>query len=170
MGRQRFARLRYASQLTAAQLDRYRAVRSGTVAIVRGDQPSRPTTNIQITPFGFQLASTAKAKLKVTTRSRAAIGTEVGTRAVAVTADGTRVPGFVPAKVIAFIGTGVSTQRTSDITLRTYEARGGESYTHPFGGATATERENEAFDAISAAILAQANTSVSYQPERKYQV
>lgn len=170
MGRRRFARLQFASQLEVAALDRYRAYRAGTVQITRGQQPNRPSEPVQITPFGFDLAGTTKAAVDVTTRSRLALSAEIGTRAVALTADGEPIAGFIPAKVVAFFGTGTSVQATSEITLRTYQRAGGESYTHPFGGATATEKEYEAFRTIAAAISATPNTSVSSQPERRYAI
>lgn len=124
--------------------------------------------NVEIVPFG--LDGTDKIKVKVSRRARTAIGSEIAGRAVDATAAAKRMPGLNPAKIVVFRGTGTAQTATSEITNLQYQKRAGASYTHAFGGSTATEKEFEAQEILIAAFVATAGTGVTFVPERLYQV
>lgn len=130
-------------------------------------QPRSPSVSIAVAPFGVDLpAGTTGFIVRSNTRNRTRLGGAVGARAVAPPpATATRNAGFVPAKIRAFYPTG-SIAKTSEITGIRYLKYNGESYMHPFGE-TGTEREYEAFNEISTAIVAGVGTArVSYSPEK----
>jgi hypothetical protein len=119
---------------------------------------------VQIRPFGAD--GTDLVKVKVSRRAHTAVGGDVGTRAAAATSTAVLKPGLEPAKIVVFRGTGTTTQARSEITNLEYQRRNGSSYTHAFGGSTATEKEFEAQDALITIFATTQGTSVSFQPER----
>lgn len=94
--------------------------------------------------------------------------TAIATRVSSSLTGAIAYPGFEPAKVVLFAGTGSTSPERSRITNLDYKKRVGKSYTHAFGANTATEGEMEAQQAIATALLAQPNRAVSFQPERRY--
>jgi hypothetical protein len=126
---------------------------------------------VQISPFGLDLAADERILIKVTQRARTFMSGGIGTHVQAPTAAARRRAGFTPAKVVLFAGTGTSRVERSGITGLPYLKKGGESYSHGFGAATATEREYEAFNAVATALTDEGtNRTASYQPEKFRQV
>jgi len=124
------------------------------------------SVSVQLSPFGLDLAADDRILIKVTQRARDFLTGGVGTHVQAATAAARRRAGFKAAKIVLFAGTGTSRTAISEITGLPYLKKGGESYSHGFGAATATEREYEAFNTISTALTAQnGNFTATYQPE-----
>lgn len=122
---------------------------------------------VAITPFGG--LGEGKVLVKCSRRAFTNVANLLGARVSDETATATRMPGFEPAKAVIFRGTGGTTSETSQITRQSYKKRTGNSYTLPFGGATATEKEMDAQAIIATAVLATANSSVTFLPERLFQ-
>ncbi|MBE9182877.1 hypothetical protein IQ268_30540 [Oculatella sp. LEGE 06141] len=162
----RFSRIRDGARLNVA-FQRYREwedERATRQPDVGGGTSRGPSVLVAITPFGRDLGTGVNAAVRVTQRARTIMGSAVGAHAPAD--PGQRISGFIPAKIILFAGTGTAVVATSDITGIRYLKRNGQSYTHAFGAATATEREMEAFAAIQSALVGEGgNRTVSYQPE-----
>jgi len=68
---------------------------------------------------------------------------------------------------VVFIPSGAGVVATSQITGLRYLKRNGTSYTHPFGGSSATDKEIDAFNAIAAAVN-NPGARFSSKPERQY--
>ena len=125
-----------------------------------------------VKPFGFNLTTDQWYEAPVVARSRgiAELTSAIGNR----WRDGnvlTGTPEFVtrrtykPAYVSFFKGTGTSVDARSRYTQRAYTRRVGDTYGHPFGQLSDTEREGEAVAAITIA-LNSANNNVSFRPEK----
>lgn len=169
----RFSRLEQVRLLTSAaqryeQWDDQRATRQPRVG--QGTARGR-SIRVVVTPFGFDPGA-GGVVVRATQRSNAAIGGSLGTRiSTTVGTDDRPFPGFKPAKVIVFQAAGNSIVRTSDITGLQYLRRQGESYTHPFGASSNTDKEIEALEAITTALIAaNGNRTVSYQPESQRKI
>lgn len=121
---------------------------------------------LAVVPFGSD--ETQELIIKASRRANTHLSTDLGAHIKTVLTDALRLPGFEPAKVVVFRGTGGSTAETSKITQQSYDKRSGASYTHGFGANTTTEREVQAQTSIAAAVAA-VNTSISFLPERFYQ-
>jgi hypothetical protein len=123
---------------------------------------------LAVTPFGSDADQELiiKASLRANTELKTALGARIKTTLTGAL----RLPGYEPARAVVFRGTGGVTEPTSEITKRKYKKRTGASYTHGFGAGTATEREVEAQQIITTAVMATSNTSVSFLPERFYQI
>lgn len=169
MARKRFSRIRAVKRLTPA-LAAYEAWEDqrGTRPRVARPASSKPGgySARQIIPFGRD--SVELVRVRVSNRAVAAIGSIIATRGEEATANAITLGNFQPAKAIIFIGTGTSTEVRSEITNLTYEKRTGNSFTAAFGGATATEKEFQAQQAISTAVFSSPNRSVSFTPERMF--
>lgn len=164
MGR-RFSRIKAAPRLQQAYTN-YKTWQDTVKTYTPRAAGSNPGgfVSVQVRPFGSEM--TDLVKVKVSRRANQAIGSDIGARAAVAAPTAIRLPGFQPAKVVVFRGTGTDTQTTSEITKLQYQKRNGASYTHAFGGSTATEKEFEAQDVLLAAFVATAGTSVSFSPER----
>lgn len=123
---------------------------------------------LAVTPFGA--AAAQKLIIKVSRRANTELDTILTAHTDAVLTGALRLPGFEPAKAIVFRGTGGVATETSKITNLAYSKRTGVSYTHGFGAKSATEREAEAQVEITDAVIATSNSSISFTPERFYQV
>jgi hypothetical protein len=122
---------------------------------------------VAVTPFGADAAQ--DLIIKASRRANTELDTLLGARIKITLTGALRLPGFEPAKVVVFRGTGGDAPETSKITGLSYNKRTGSSYVHGFGAGTATEREVEAQSAITEAVMATANSSISFTPERFYQ-
>lgn len=169
----RFSRLEKVRLLSnaATQYEAWDDARSTRQPNVGGGTARGRSKRITINPFGFD-PGTGGVIVRVTDRANQILASGLGTHiSSSVGADDRAYPGFSPAKVIVFQGTGNSTTETSKITSLRYLKRSGESYTHPFGASSSTEREIEALNAITTALVnANANRTVSYKPESQRKV
>lgn len=123
---------------------------------------------LAVVPFGG--AAAQKLIIKVSKRANTELDTLLTAHTDATLTGALRLPGFEPAKAIVFRGTGGTAAETSKITGVSYQKRSGVSYTHGFGAKSATERELEAQNEVTAAVAATSNSSVSFTPERFYQI
>jgi hypothetical protein len=121
---------------------------------------------LQVQPFGA--GGTSLIRVRVSNRAVLQVGTLFDDRAPEATADARVNSSFLPSKGIVFVGTGTAVDTTSNITGLSYAKRQGASFTHAFGGLTATEGEFEAQQAILTAALSVPNRSVSFSPERMF--
>ncbi|MEL7039831.1 MAG: hypothetical protein AAFO04_30165 [Cyanobacteria bacterium J06592_8] len=83
-------------------------------------------------------------------------------------AEGAKISGFKPAKVVVFVGqTGGTKTKTSGITGLPYEVTNGESYTFPFGKKKGdNRRDNEIFmRGFLVSQINRGNQSVSFKDE-----
>jgi hypothetical protein len=169
----RFSNIRQAPRLNTA-FTAYRAwedAQATRTPNIGGGVARGRSVPVQLSPFGLDLAADESILIKVTQRSRTFMSGGIGTHVQAPTATARRRAGFKPAKVVLFAGTGTSRVERSEITGLPYLKKAGESYTHGFGAATATEREYEAFNAVATALTDQnGNYTASYQPETFRQV
>lgn len=170
----RFSRLEAVRLLTPAA-QRYQAwedARSTRQPQVGTGTARGTSSRITLTPFGFDPGTGTKVITKVSERANNLLSGALGSHITATiaAADQSR-PGFIPARIVVFQGTGSTVVRTSEITGLPYLRRNGTSYTHAFGAATATEKEIEALNDITTAILAQnQNRTVSYKPESQRKI
>lgn len=167
MPRKRFSRIKAAKRLAPA-FEAYKQWQDRVDPYTARPAGSRPGgyVQVQVRPFGRD--ATDLFRVPCSRRSSSTVGELIGARGAAATSTAIRVPGFQPAKAIVFVGTGTATTARSDITNLEYQRRNGASYTHPFGGSTATEKEFEAQAAILTVAAATPNRSVSFTPERMY--
>lgn len=168
MPRRRFSRIKSAKRLGPAYTA-YKAWQDLEKPYKARPAGSRPggLIKVAVQPFGEE--STAEISVPCSRRANQAVGEVIGARAPAATSTAVRRPGFSPAKAVVFVGTGTTTETTSEITNLSYQKKSGASYTHPFGGSSDTEKEFEAQNAIITAVLTTQNRSVSFVPERLYQ-
>lgn len=165
----RFSRIKQAPRLQQAYTA-YNAWRDTVKPYQPRGAGSSPGGFANVEVLAFGLEGTDKIKVKVSRRARTAIGSEIAARAADATPTAKRMPGLSPAKIVVFRGTGTATTARSEITNLEYQKRAGASYTHAFGGNTATEKEFEAQEILINAFIATAGTSVTFVPERLYQV
>lgn len=113
-----------------------------------------PQVDLAIVPFNADVATGDFWLARVSEPARALMGSAVATRAQATstTVAANRIPGYKPAKIVMFAGSGTSTVATSAITGQRYLRYAGQTYSHPFGRATGTDREQEEYNAIRAAL------------------
>lgn len=127
----------------------------------RGARPQQQ--NVFVVPFNFDLATDEVIPLRASQDGVNVLATFINnaaTNAELLTTIGSKQPvsntGFKPAKVVYFRNTTRSvTVATSDITGRKYLKYAGDTYTAPFGRKTATDDQNDCFNAIKGLILAQ---------------
>lgn len=168
MPRRRFSRVKAAKRLAPAY-EAYKAWQDLDKPYKARSSGSKPggLTPIQVRPFGRD--GTTEIRIMMSRRAFNTVNDIIGARGPVATATAVRTPSFSPAKAIVFVGTGSEVQTTSEITRLSYQKRQGASYTHPFGGSTATEKEFEAQNSILTAALTAPNRTVSFVPERMYQ-
>lgn len=168
MARRRFSRIKQAQRLAPAYAA-YKAWQDLDKPYKARAAGSRPGgfQQVQIRAFGFD--STDVIRVGVSRRAFNTVNDLMGARAPVVTPTAIVMGGFTPAKAIIFISTGSEVQARSEITNLEYQKRQGSSYTHAFGGASATEKEFDAQAAILTAAAATTNRTVSFSPERLYQ-
>lgn len=168
MPRRRFSRIKDARRLAPA-FEAYKAWQDRDATYTPRPAGSRPGgfQAIQVRPFGLDV--TDPVRCKVSQRAFAAVNSIIGARGVEATPTADIIGGFSPAKAIIFIATGSEVETTSEITRLRYQKRQGASYTHAFGGSTATEKEFTAQAEILTAAATSTNRTVSFQPERLYQ-
>ncbi|NJO78819.1 MAG: hypothetical protein HC827_10015 [Cyanobacteria bacterium RM1_2_2] len=165
----RFSRIRNAKtysealvKLQAWEDERYNRLNNGVGT--RGPRP--PQTELALTPFGLELDAGEKALSRAASTGWTALSASVGTRASTTLTGAVKLNGYKPARLVAFFRTGGGTAATSEITGMKYLKYAGARHSVPFGASTATEREYDAFQTISAAIRAGGpNRTVSYSPE-----
>lgn len=169
MARKRFDRLRSVKRLTPA-LAAYEAWEDA-----RGTRPRKPRAasskpggylRRQVLPFGRE--GVDLIRVRASERAINAIGSIIANRGEEAAATAITLGNFNPAKAIIFIGTGTATSEISEITRLSYEKKTGNSFTAPFGGQSATEKEFEAQQAILTSVFSTPNRSVSFTPERMY--
>ena len=169
MPRKRFSRLKAVKRLEPARIA-YEAWEdaAGTRARVPRSASSKPGGYLrrQVIPFGREGADLVR--VKASSRAIAAIGSIIAGRGEEAAPLAITLGNFNPAKAIIFIGTGTSAEKRSDITNLTYEKRTGNSFTAPFGGTSAAEKEFEAQQAIITSVFTVPNRSVSFTPERMF--
>lgn len=134
-----------------------------------GTRTSSPGVFILIKPFGQSLSGANDAyRVRTNQRNRQQLRDEVGTHAADMATDSTYLinGNFTPAKIKLFVKTS-SRADTSKITGIRYLRAVGQNYSHPFGSATATEKEFEVFNVIASALRnASPNNKVTYSPEK----
>lgn len=123
------------------------------------DKP--PQTPLYIKPFAFELTPTQFIRENATAARWTTYKAEIGNRAVDTVADTAKIipfRGFTPARIVIKTGVGAKQVKTSKSTKRKYVSRGGTSGSIPFGN-NGTETEQEAYDAIYAALIAKIGTA-----------
>ena len=132
---------------------------------------------VYVTPFGKDLGTDKVVAVQMPNASWGKLATEVngaGTGArvleTASAGDVVAAPGFTAARINYFENqTRSVTTPTSKFTGKEYLKYSGERYNIPFGRATASDDQDDAFAAVKAGII-QGNTNaikrVSLQPER----
>lgn len=167
---ERFSRLREANRLSNAYTQ-YRAwedARRNRVPNVGGGTPRPPTIEIALTPFGFEMPTASAVRATCTESARDRMATAIGTHGPLPTGGISlqRIPGFKAARISLFVGSGGSQREVSQITGLPYLKYAGNSFSHPFGAATATDLEYDVFTSIRAALIG-ANKRVSYKAEQR---
>lgn len=168
MGR-RYSRILQASYLNQAVDNYVQYIQQASTRTrnIGGGTAKPPQVDLAIEPFNIDVASGEKWLARVGQPSRAQLGTGVGTavQEVGGSVDAIKVAGFQPARISVFIGSGSSTVATSKITGLRYLKYNGTNYSHPFGRVASTDREQEIFNNVKAA-LAGANRRFSLRSER----
>lgn len=134
-----------------------------------GERASSPGLFVLVKPFTHTLAGANDSyRVRTNQRNRQQLGSKVGNRATETGADTTFLinGNFTPAKIKLFVKTS-SRPATSRITGMRYLKAVGENYSHPFGPATATEKQLEAFNIIASDLRNDSpNNKVTYSPEK----
>lgn len=162
----RFGRIKQAPRLQSAY-DNFKLWQDRVEAYTPRPNGSLPGGFIRLSIIPFGLPATQKIVVGASRRANSQLADDLVNRVDADLTGATALGGFQPAKIVLFLGTGTSAPKTSEITRIEYQKRAGASFTHPFGAATATEREYEAFNAIAEALMGLSpNNRVTYTPER----
>jgi hypothetical protein len=165
----RFSDIRRAPLLAQA-LSNYQAYEARDLA-ERGQNigtkgPASPALYVAITPFTLSLAAGDSYKCRTTTRNHNQLSSYLSTYSSTTLTNATKNGEFKPATVRLFVKTG-STVSTSKITGIRYLKSNGNSYSHPFGASSGTDKEYEVFEGIATALqAASANNHVTYTPEK----
>jgi hypothetical protein len=170
MARRRFSRLRAVPLLQTAYTNYKTWEDRAQPTNYTRSAASNPGGYIRMAVIPFGAAATQSLIIKVSKRANTELDTIIATHASDTLTDALRLPGFEPAKAIVFRGTGGTEAETSRITNQSYKKRTGVTYTHGFGAKTSTEREYDAQTEITTAVMATTNSSISFTPERFYQV
>lgn len=138
-----------------------------------GAVPTRPRdVPYALSPFGLDFATDNDVRIMVSGRVNPVLGASLGGVALynltASPDDGVlKRVGFVPSKAIITVRLSTPTTVAASenrITGRAYKTRSGDSYTVPFGAASATDREFEVQNEIVTALTA--GNYITFTPEK----
>lgn len=134
-----------------------------------GTRTSSPGLFVLVKPFSHTLTGESDSyRVRTNQRNRQQLKDEIGTRALDMGTDTTyQINGnFTPAKIKLFVKAS-SSPATSKVTGIRYLRANGQSYSHPFGPGTATEKVQEGYNIIASALRnASPNNKVSFSPEK----
>jgi len=135
-----------------------------------GQRTASAAFYVLIKPFSQTLSGSNDAYLcRTNQRNHSQLSGAIGTHAPASANDSTYLQSgdFNPAKIKLFVKTGSNPNAVSAVTGIHYTRALGQSYSHPFGQAAATDKEFVVYEAISTALrTANANSRISYTPEK----